>query len=117
MAEDSITVTLENIVFESSTAQLSPSSTGELARIAGFIKQHRCKAEISCHVDGNIGDAANLSLTQRRAEAIRDRLVELGCRPTDIAATGCGSDSPLPYKEGERIRPQQRRTMLRIKYE
>ena len=111
---DSLPVTLHSVTFASSNPQYAPSSLQELQRIARVIKQHMFKVTIESHMDGNQGDAANLSLTQQRADAIRDYLIDHGCRPSDLTAIGYGSDKALPFRKNDRTRPNQRRVTLRL---
>ena len=111
---DSLPVTLHGVTFAPSNPQYAPSSLQELQRIARIIKQHKFKVTIESHMDGNEGDAANLALTQQRADAIRDYLIDHGCRPSDITAIGYGSDKTLPFRKSDRSRPNQRRVVLRL---
>jgi OOP family OmpA-OmpF porin len=50
--------------------------------------------EIAGNTD-NVGNpAANMSLSQRRAEAVRDGLVQAGVNPSMLTARGYGSTNP-----------------------
>ena len=111
---DSLPVTLHSVTFSPSNPQFTSSSQHELLRLARLIRQQKYKVTIECHVDGNEGNAGNRTLTQQRADAIKDYLVDHGCRPNDLTAIGYGSDRPLPFRKGDRSRPSQRRVVLRI---
>lgn len=53
-------------------------STGRMVRIEG-------------HTDASGSPAANVALSQRRADAVKEYLVELGADPSQLAAVGLGS--------------------------
>ena len=72
------------------------------------------KIEIGVHSD-NRGDAeANKSLTQRRAEAIKIFLGELGVDPSRVEAVGYGSSKALEQGDTPEARQKNRRTEFRI---
>lgn len=60
--------------------------TGKVVRVEG-------------HADASGAAAANLTLSQKRAEAVRDFLVELGADPAMIAPVGVGSNAPKNAKD------------------
>jgi OOP family OmpA-OmpF porin len=65
--------------------------------------------EIGGHTD-NTGDAAaNLALSQRRAEAVRTVLVEAGVKPAMLVAKGYGSTRPVASNDTPEGRFRNRR--------
>ncbi|MBO4600566.1 MAG: OmpA family protein [Bacteroidales bacterium] len=114
IVEDSLAILLHNVTFAPSNPQPSTNSYPELLRVANLIRQHGYRATVECYVDGNPGDADNLTLTNQRANAILNFLIDHGCRPSNLTATGYGSNRPLPNRKGDRTRQQQRRTVLRL---
>ena len=114
IAADSIDIILNNVTFDVASSNPTPSSYPELARVAHIIKKNKFKADIECHMDGKPGDSDNLNLTRKRAAAIRDILIQHGCRPSDLFDIGLGSDYPLPLDKSNRTRPRQRRTVIRL---
>lgn len=93
--DNGLTATLNNVTFQLSNWQFDPTSQTELRRLAALAKQRKLNIEISSHVDGIPNDPANTLLTQRRAEQIRQYLIDLGCPPATVTAHGLGSDHPI----------------------
>lgn len=113
LSSDGGTVT-PDIAFGPSGWEPTPEADPELARLAAFLKQHNLNAEVGCHVDGAPNDSSNVALTERRAIAVRQRLIALGCDPARITAKGYGSSQPLARAKGERVKPQNRRTEVKL---
>jgi outer membrane protein OmpA-like peptidoglycan-associated protein len=69
------------------------------------------------HTD-NIGSAKfNLRLSQTRAEAIKDLLIEKGVDENRIKTSGKGMTEPLNDNSTEELRSNNRRVEMRILYE
>jgi len=80
-----------------------------------FAGQPSLKVEIAGHTDsiGSVG--ANLTLSQSRAEAVRDYLISRGARPDQLTARGYGKSQLLIDPEhGDRDRERNRRVELRV---
>lgn len=71
--------------------------TGKVVRIEG-------------HADASGNPAANLALSQRRAEAVKDYLVQLGADPAMLEPVGLGSNSPKNSKDP--MAPENRRVEI-----
>jgi OOP family OmpA-OmpF porin len=62
-----------------------------------------------------VGSAAyNQGLSERRAQAVRDYLVEAGLSPDILSVTGHGKSLPLERGTSERARARNRRVELGI---
>ena len=69
-------------------------------------------AEIGGHTD-NVGDEqANLELSQRRAEVVRDQLAARGVPADALVARGYGMTQPIADNETEEGRARNRRTSI-----
>jgi OmpA-OmpF porin, OOP family len=92
-------------VFEPDTDRLLTESKDEILNIVGiFQKYPTWKLKINVH-NAPIGKADyTLALTQKRAEAIKKELVELGVKPTSIDVKGMGDTKPLVPNESEKAR-------------
>ena len=75
----------------------SKRGTGKVVRIEG-------------HADASGVAAANQALSQRRAEAVRDYLVEIGADPAMLDPVGLGSSSPKNSKDP--LAPENRRVEI-----
>jgi outer membrane protein OmpA-like peptidoglycan-associated protein len=71
--------------------------TGKVVRIEG-------------HADASGSASANLALSQRRAEAVRDYLVQSGADPAMLEPVGLGSTAPKNAKDPEA--PENRRVEI-----
>ena len=58
---------------------------------------HR-QVRIEGHTDASGSPAANVALSQRRAEAVKDYLVQLGADPSQLSAIGLGASEPRDPK-------------------
>jgi type IX secretion system PorP/SprF family membrane protein len=75
------------------------------------------KIELEGHTD-NIGSPKfNLRLSQTRAEAIKDLLIEKGVDENRIKTSGKGMTEPLNDNSTEELRSNNRRVEMRILYE
>jgi outer membrane protein OmpA-like peptidoglycan-associated protein len=94
VAEDTLVmetiVRLNNIFFPFGSAQLLSTSEPELERVLKALKGTSNHYEIAGHTD-NVGSAeANQLLSERRAAAVRDWLVEHGCAADRLTVRGYG---------------------------
>lgn len=106
---------LNNLFFDSNQATLKPRSRTELDRLVEFLHQDpSLRVEVAGHTD-NVGTpAANLSLSQRRAQAVLSYLSAHGVPATRLRAKGYGETKPLAGNDTEAHRAQNRRIELRI---
>ncbi|MGH6934765.1 MAG: OmpA family protein, partial [Methylocella sp.] len=83
---------LPDIYFASKSADVPSSSEARLRQAAGLIKQLPAGTEIqiSGYTDANGNPAANMKLSQRRADAVRQVLVDAGVNPAMLSAKGYG---------------------------
>jgi outer membrane protein OmpA-like peptidoglycan-associated protein len=106
---------LNNLFFDSNQATIKPRSRTELDRLVEFLRQDpSLRVEVAGHTD-NVGTpAANLSLSQRRAQAVLSYLSAHGVPATRLRAKGYGETKPLAANDSEAHRAQNRRIELRI---
>ena len=98
--------------FPTASAILPAASMPALQQAADRIKSLPAGTviEIGGHTD-NTGDAAaNLSLSQRRADAVRDALVKDGVAASMLTARGYGETKPIASNDTPDGRLQNRRT-------
>lgn len=107
-------VPINNIFFDYDSFELQSESFPELQRLAAFLKENPAmKIEIAGHTDDQGTDAYNLTLSQRRAESVRDYLVKNGCNAGSISARGYGKTKPLATGTTDEARAQNRRVEFR----
>ena len=91
----------DKIYFEVNEAVLSPRSYGLLDAIAETMLAHPevRRVRVEGHTDSRSSNAYNLALSQSRAEAVRDYLVNARVAPERIVAVGKGETEPLDARE------------------
>jgi len=109
------TFTLNNVYFETGKATLTQASYTELNKLLDFMKSHKIAViEIAGHTD-NVGeDDANLILSQKRAESVRNFLISGGIEQSRVSAKGYGENQPVATNETPEGRQSNRRTEVRI---
>jgi OmpA-OmpF porin, OOP family len=98
------------IRFESGRAAIDPDSAGLLDHLIETAS--RCPTvniEVAGHTDTDGDDAANQSLSERRAQAVVDDLVKAGLPASRFTAVGYGGTQPVAANETEDGKAQNRR--------
>ena len=101
---------LEGILFDTGRATIQAESFPRLDRVVEYLT-HKPSARIgiSGHTD-NVGNArANQRLSEGRARAVRDYLIEHGIDGSRVEAVGYGDQRPVASNDNEAGRQQNRR--------
>jgi OmpA-OmpF porin, OOP family len=111
-APDLLNILNKSIInFPTGSAEVPAMSQALLQKAATPFKQlpSGTVVEISGYTD-NMGDpAANQQLSQRRADAVKNVLVQSGVNPSMLAAKGYGSANPIASNDTAEGRFQNRR--------
>ncbi len=84
------------IRFDVNKTTLRPEAMGEINAIAKILKENTAlKFEISGHTDTDGDAVANLTLSQRRADAVKAQLVILGISADRLTTKGYGITKPI----------------------
>jgi len=113
--EPSKVYTLRDVHFDTGKATLRPESfpaLNDLAEVMSFKK--KMVIEIAGHTDDVGDDAANLKLSQSRAETVRNNLIGKGIAKERVSAKGYGETQPAATNQTDEGRQQNRRTEVRI---
>lgn len=114
MVEFGTAVPVNNLFFNFGESTLLPYSLPELKRVADIIKANNLKVELSGHTD-NIGTAEdNLILSEERAIAVKDFLVNEGCPESLFTIIGYGMTKPVEKNDTEQGRAKNRRVELKF---
>jgi outer membrane protein OmpA-like peptidoglycan-associated protein/Tol biopolymer transport system component len=109
------TIALRNIFFNTASYELLPASNAELDKLTRLLKANpQLRIELGGHTD-NVGTpASNATLSDQRANAVRDHLVAQGIDASRITAKGYGETKPVASNETEEGRAENRRTEVTV---
>lgn len=100
----------EKLEFNVNSADLSPQSAELIDKLATAGKSCAgVKVRIDGHTDAQGKAVANLKLSQRRADAVKDALVARGVTAADLTTQGFGEDKPLDIRETREALARNRR--------
>ncbi|MBI2082994.1 MAG: OmpA family protein [Deltaproteobacteria bacterium] len=104
------------IHFEKGKTTLRPVSTQILDDVASTLKENPQvkKVQIEGHSDGGGKEAANLKSSIKRAEAVRQYLVDHGIEPERLTVKGFGSSQPVDSNDTDIGRAKNRRVEFNI---
>lgn len=110
--------TLRHLFFgpsEYEVSGLKRESLEDLDKLADSLNiNKKMKVEIAGHTD-NSGDAKiNLHLSQKRADSVREYLINKGIEPDRLLAKGYGSTSPISSNDTPEGRSFNRRTEVKV---
>ncbi len=89
-------IVLNNIFFDSNKATLRKESNLELDKLLALMKEYpELTVEVAGHTDSKGNDAANLKLSQMRAQAVVSALIKKGIKAQYLVAKGYGETMPL----------------------
>jgi outer membrane protein OmpA-like peptidoglycan-associated protein/tetratricopeptide (TPR) repeat protein len=109
-------IILRNIYFDFDKATFKTESFTELNKVERMMRENpNMQVEIAGHTD-YIGSAAyNMTLSQRRAEAVKDYLTKKGIDPRRVVAKGYGKTRPIASNDDEEEgRELNRRVEFRV---
>jgi len=110
-----MTLDSKSIRFDFDKANIKPEYRDILNRIAGILMTLKGYTIAVYGYTDDIGTQTyNLQLSQRRAEAVRDFLVETGISPTIMRTKGFGKSDPRVPGDSEQARTANRRVEIGI---
>ena len=105
---------LQGVTFESGSASLTPDSYQVLDEVARSLMAYpEVRVEIQGYTDSVGKASANLALSQKRAESVRQYLVNAGIDPGRLTAKGYGEEGPVASNSTPSGRAQNRRIEFR----
>jgi len=104
---------MSDVLFKSGSFELLPGARERLAKISGIVLAYpSLHLQVEGHTDSVGGDDYNQQLSEHRAEAVRDYLVQQGISAPSIEAKGFGKTEPIASNETPEGRQQNRRVEL-----
>ena len=89
-------IVTHGINFDVDKASLKPESMGTFNMILRVMKDNPdLKFEVDGYTDNSGQAAHNLTLSQERADAVKDELIKLGIDPSRLTAKGFGDTKPI----------------------
>ena len=99
-----------NLNFASGSATIDSSSASEVDNIAAILKAYEdVSVRIEGHTDSQGNADSNLTLSQQRAEAVSNRLTELGIPVARVTTQGYGATNPVADNGTPEGRAENRR--------
>lgn len=94
--ERGIVVTLGDMLFDSGQSRVLAAGSTGVSGLAEFMRRNPSRrASIEGYTDSTGSDSANQQLSERRAGAVRDMLVDLGIAADRLSTVGHGEASPV----------------------
>jgi outer membrane protein OmpA-like peptidoglycan-associated protein len=106
-------VTMADVLFDTGKYDLRPPTREALARLSGIVLAHPgLRFEVEGHTDSTGSDELNQVLSQQRAGAVRDYLIQQGLPAPSISAVGFGKTVPVADNSTAEGRQKNRRVEL-----
>jgi outer membrane protein OmpA-like peptidoglycan-associated protein len=104
---------MSDVLFRSGSFELAPGARERLAKVSGIVLAYpSLHVSIEGHTDSVGGDEYNQSLSERRAQAVRDYFVQQGIQSSAVEAHGFGKNEPIASNDTPEGRAQNRRVEL-----
>jgi outer membrane protein OmpA-like peptidoglycan-associated protein len=104
------------ILFDVNEATLKPASYGTIKEVAGILKEYKdLRIKITGHTDGDGNDKDNLTLSQKRAAAVKTALVsEYGIEDARLETDGKGEGEPVGDNKTKEGKAANRRIDMQV---
>jgi outer membrane protein OmpA-like peptidoglycan-associated protein len=108
-----LVLTLGDVLFDTGEATLKAGAATTIDRLAQFMRDYPEHAvRIEGHTDSTGSDETNRSLSERRAQSVRDALLARGLAAERIATLGYGEAQPIAGNDTAAGRQQNRRVEI-----
>jgi outer membrane protein OmpA-like peptidoglycan-associated protein len=106
-------VNMSDVLFDTGSYTLKPGAREKLAKISGILLAYpSLKVQVEGHTDSVGGDDFNQRLSEQRAEAVREYLVDQMVPANAVSAFGFGKTRPVATNDTAEGRQQNRRVEL-----
>ncbi|MDQ3282353.1 MAG: OmpA family protein [Acidobacteriota bacterium] len=114
-SERGFIVTLPGLFFDTGKAVLKPGARNTLSKIADQLRVNdEIRISVEGHTDAVGSEELNQRLSEKRAAAVRDYLVNRGVSADRITTVGLGESAPIATNDDASGRQQNRRVELVI---
>ena len=106
-------VSMSDVLFDTGQYSLKPGAREKLAKVAGILISYPgLNIAVGGYTDNVGGDQMNQTLSENRAGAVRDYLVQEGVVAGSVSSTGFGNSAPVATNDNSAGRQQNRRVEL-----
>lgn len=107
--------TLNNVFFDTDRYTLLPESKSDLDQLVNFLNlNEHVRVEIGGHTDNTGKEAYNQQLSEKRAEAVYNYLIDAGISVSRLTFRGYGQAQPIATNDTPEGRGLNRRTDFKI---
>jgi outer membrane protein OmpA-like peptidoglycan-associated protein len=104
---------MSDVLFDTGRYTLKPGAREKLAKVAGILLAYPgLNIAVGGYTDNVGGDEMNQRLSENRAGAVRDYLVNQGVSANSVSAQGFGNSSPVASNDNASGRQENRRVEL-----
>jgi len=104
---------MSDVLFRSGSYELLPGARERLAKVSGIVLAYpSLHLAVEGHTDSVGSDEYNQTLSEQRAESVRDYFVQQGVPASSIVARGFGKTEPIAPNDTAEGRQQNRRVEL-----
>jgi outer membrane protein OmpA-like peptidoglycan-associated protein len=106
-------VSMSDVLFDTGKYSLKPGAREKLAKVAGILIAYPgLNIEVGGYTDNVGGDDMNQTLSENRAGAVRNYLVETGVTTNSVSVKGYGNTLPVASNDNSAGRQENRRVEL-----
>jgi outer membrane protein OmpA-like peptidoglycan-associated protein len=106
-------VSMSDVLFDTGRYSLKSGAREKLAKVAGILIAYpSLNIAVGGYTDNVGGDDMNQKLSENRAGAVRDYLVQQGVVANSVSATGFGNSAPVASNDNSAGRQENRRVEL-----
>ena len=111
--ERGMVITLGDVLFSVNKAQLKSGGTRNIQKLADFLKKNpQQKVSIEGHTDSTGSNSLNQKLSERRANAVKAALNNMGISSDRITTRGYGEEMPIASNDSAGSRQMNRRVEI-----
>jgi outer membrane protein OmpA-like peptidoglycan-associated protein len=104
---------MSDVLFDFGKATLRPEAREKLAKVSGILLAYpTLKVRVEGNTDNVGSDEFNQTLSEKRADAVRDYLVSQSVNPDSLTAIGLGKTRPIASNDTAEGRQQNRRVEM-----
>jgi outer membrane protein OmpA-like peptidoglycan-associated protein len=106
-----MTYTINNILFATNSYELTERTKSIIKEFSKFLNENpTIQISIQGHTDNQGDETKNVTLSQNRANAVKEYLIQLGINQERLEAIGFGSSKPKVSNDSDENRRLNRRT-------